>query len=101
MIIAVIGQSDESEIKDMEYARSFQGKIKEKIAAVAIPGFATGSIILTNAPNIVQPSTLAASSTDFGREEKNGRIRITIKGIDKVAVETMGAIRVFTIWILV
>lgn len=101
LIIVVIGQSEESEIKAIEYTRSFHAKIKEKIAAVARPGRETGTIILTNAPNIVHPSTLAASSTDLGRDAKKGRIRITINGIDKVAVDRIGAILVLMMCILV
>ena len=101
LAFGVIGQSEESEINAIEYTRSFHAKIKEKTAAVARPGRATGTMILAKAPSIVQPSTLAASSTDFGRDAKNGRIRMTINGIDKVAVDRIGAILVLMMCSLV
>ncbi len=41
-----------------------------KISAVTMPGRASGSVIRDSAPSRLVPSTIAASSSSLGMEEK-------------------------------
>ena len=50
---------------------SFQAKMNVRIAAVAMPGAASGITIFVNAWKCVAPSTSAASSRSFGISLKN------------------------------
>ena len=49
---------------------SFQAEMKVKISAVTMPGAASGSVIRSRAPTRPRPSTMAASSSSTGIEEK-------------------------------
>ena len=51
--------------------KSFQAKMKTRIAAVNMPGAASGTITLRNACNGVAPSTWAACSSSHGISRKN------------------------------
>ena len=52
---------------------SFQAAMKAKMAAVAMPGRASGSTTRSERPSRPQPSTAAASSISRGIEAKNAR----------------------------
>ena len=51
--------------------KSFQAKMKTRIAAVNMPGAASGTMTLRNAWNGVAPSTWAACSSSHGISRKN------------------------------
>jgi len=61
-------------VKIREKRNSFQEKMKHIIADAARPGAVRGNITLRKAPNLVQPSTIAASSKAVGISSKNPRI---------------------------
>ena len=54
------------DVKISAYRNSFQAKIAAKITTVTNPGAARGKVILKNAPNLEQPSRVAASSSSTG-----------------------------------
>ena len=58
------------EVRVIANRNSFQAKMKTRIAAVKVPGAASGMITLRNAWNGVAPSTAAASSRSQGISRK-------------------------------
>ena len=59
------------EVSEIANRKSFQAKMKTRIAAVNTPGAASGTITLRNAWNGVAPSTCAACSSSHGISRKN------------------------------
>ena len=59
------------EVSEIANTKSFQQKMKTRIAAVNIPGAASGTITLRKAWNGVAPSTCAACSRSQGISRKN------------------------------
>src|SRR5262245_55081993 len=58
------------EVSDAANRKSFQAKMKTRIAAVTMPGAASGAITLRKAWNGVAPSTRAALSRSHGISRK-------------------------------
>src|SRR5512140_1634954 len=63
-----------------ENMKLFHEKINDMIAAVTMPGTASGSTIRTNAPSTVAPSICADSSRSIGSPSKNGIIIQAMNG---------------------
>src|SRR3954467_15631955 len=59
------------EVNVLAKMKSFQAKMKTRIAAVKTPGAASGTITLRKAWNGVAPSTWAACSSSQGISRKN------------------------------
>ncbi len=59
------------EVRVFAKMKSFQAKMKTRIAAVNTPGAASGTMIFRNAWNGVAPSTWAACSSSQGISRKN------------------------------
>src|SRR5689334_25017148 len=59
------------EVRVTASRNSFQEAMKARMAAVAMPGAASGMTTLRNAWKRVAPSTRAASSRSFGISRKN------------------------------
>ena len=59
------------EVSEIANRKSFQAKMKTRIAAVNTPGAASGTMTLRNAWNGVAPSTCAACSSSHGISRKN------------------------------
>src|SRR5436190_23465485 len=59
------------DVSEMANRKSFQQKMKTRMAVVNMPGAARGAITLVNAWNGVAPSTLAAFSNSQGISRKN------------------------------
>ena len=57
-------------VSEIAKRKSFQAKMKTRIAAVNMPGAASGTITLRNAWNGVAPSTWAACSSSHGISRK-------------------------------
>ena len=57
-------------VSEIAKRKSFQAKMKTRIAAVKTPGAASGTITLRNAWNGVAPSTWAACSRSHGISRK-------------------------------
>ena len=53
------------------HIKSFHANLIVKIASATIPGFTSGSIICPKMRKRPHPSTIAASSSSFGRDIKN------------------------------
>src|ERR1700694_2627209 len=70
------------EVSEIANTKSFQAKMKTRIAVVKIPGAASGAITLKKAWNGVAPSTCAACSSSQG---------ISLKKADKVKIESGSA----------
>ena len=66
------------------YRNSRQLRLKQKIADVAIPGSAKGSIIILKTKKLLAPSTLAASSISMGIVLKNETNNHIANGKEKV-----------------
>src|SRR5262245_30998925 len=81
---SVIGFCDDDDTKVSAYTNSCKVKVKVKITTVRTAGNDNGSVILTNAPNRLQPSTIAASSISIGTvlkkpmssQEQNGIVKV-------------------------
>src|SRR4051812_41964906 len=58
------------EVSEMANRKSFQQRMKTRMAVVNIPGAARGAITRTKAWNGVAPSTLAAFSSSHGISRK-------------------------------
>ena len=58
-------------VSEIANRKSFQQKMKTRIAAVNMPGAASGTMTLRNAWNGVAPSTAAACSSSHGISLKN------------------------------
>ena len=59
------------DVSEIANRKSFQAKMKTRIAAVNIPGAASGAITVRNAWNGVAPSACAACSSSHGISRKN------------------------------
>ena len=59
------------DVSEIANTKSFQQKMKTRIAAVNTPGAASGTITLRNAWKGVAPSTCAACSRSHGISRKN------------------------------
>src|SRR5687767_15983745 len=59
-----------SEVKTSARRNSFQDRVNEKIAEATIPGAESGNRIRNSAPILVQPSTIACSSSSGGMARK-------------------------------
>ena len=68
---------------------SFHAEMKVKISAVTMPGAASGSVIRSRAPTRPRPSTMAASSSSTGIEEKKALSIHTAKARLKPALMMM------------
>ena len=55
-----------SEVKTRARRNSFQDRVNEKMADATMPGADSGSRIRNSAPILVQPSTIACSSSSGG-----------------------------------
>ena len=71
-------------VKESAKRNSFQLYTKVRIAVVAMPGTASGTITSQNARSRPAPSTMAASSSSPGSWRKNPTSSHTVSGIAKV-----------------
>src|SRR6516225_4256800 len=85
---SVTGFSSEEEMKVRAYTNSCMVRVKVKMITVRIAGTDSGSTVFTNAPNTVQPSTIAASSLSRGTDLKNPISSQVQNGIVKVGYTT-------------
>src|SRR5436190_2637954 len=72
----------EVDVSEIANTKSFQQKMKTRIAVVNTPGAASGAITLKNAWNGVAPSTCAACSSSQG---------ISLKNADSVKIDSGSA----------
>src|SRR6516164_3867775 len=85
---SVTGFSSEDEMKVNAYTNSCMVSVNAKITTVRIPGTESGSTVFTNAPMMVQPSTIAASSISRGTDFKNPMNNQVQNGMVKVGYTT-------------
>jgi hypothetical protein len=64
-------RAESDDVSVIAKTKSFQAKMKTRIAAVKTPGAASGRMILRNACHGVAPSTWAACSSSHGISRKN------------------------------
>src|SRR5580704_8057410 len=81
---SVTGFSSDDEMNVRAYTNSCMVSVKAKMTTVRIAGTESGSTVFTNAPMMVQPSTIAASSISRGTDLKNPMNSQVQNGIVKV-----------------